>query len=69
MGGKPDIDLEPYFLPMALGTDAVASDGDLVGDPTEGALVVLAAKGGIDPTRRARSTRAWPRCRSTPPTN
>ncbi len=25
-------------------------DGALVGDPTEGALVVLAAKGGVDPT-------------------
>ena len=24
-------------------------DGDLIGDPTEGALVVLAAKGGVDP--------------------
>jgi Ca2+-transporting ATPase len=26
----------------------VLSDGELIGDPTEGALVVLAAKGGID---------------------
>ena len=33
---------------MALASDAVARDGALVGDPTEGALVVLAAKGGID---------------------
>ncbi len=48
VGGKSDIDLEPYFLPMALASDAVARDGELVGDPTEGALVVLAAKGGID---------------------
>ncbi len=48
VGGKPSIDLEPYFLPMALASDAVARDGELVGDPTEGALVVLAAKGGID---------------------
>src|SRR5262249_12244347 len=48
VGGKPNIDLEPYYLPMALASDAVARDGDLVGDPTEGALVVLAAKGGID---------------------
>ena len=36
------------FLPMALAADAVAKDGELVGDPTEGALVVLADKGGID---------------------
>jgi Ca2+-transporting ATPase len=42
------VDLEPYLLPMALASDAVARDGGLVGDPTEGALVVLAAKGGID---------------------
>ena len=35
---------------MALCADAVAKDGGLVGDPTEGALVVLAAKGGVDPT-------------------
>src|SRR5947208_1900120 len=48
VGGKPNIDLEPYFLPMALTSDAVARDGELVGDPTEGALVVLADKGGID---------------------
>jgi P-type Ca2+ transporter type 2C len=48
VGGKPSLDLEPYYLPMALASDAVARDGELVGDPTEGALVVLAAKGGID---------------------
>ena len=46
----PTADLEPYLLPMALASDAVAKDGALVGDPTEGALVVLAAKGGIDAT-------------------
>ena len=42
--------LEPYLLPMALCADAEVRDGSLVGDPTEGALVVLAAKGGVDPT-------------------
>ena len=35
---------------MALCADAEVKDGALVGDPTEGALVVLAAKGGVDPT-------------------
>ena len=39
-----------YLLPMALCADAEIRDGALVGDPTEGALVVLAAKGGVDPT-------------------
>ena len=49
-GGQPDVPLEPYLLPMALCADAEVRDGALVGDPTEGALVVLAAKGGVDPT-------------------
>src|SRR6516225_1307493 len=63
VGGKPNIDLEPYFLPMALASDAVARDGDLVGDPTEGALVVLAGKGDID----AVTTReAYPRVAELP---
>ena len=35
-------------MPMVLASDAVVRDGELIGDPTEGALVVLAAKGGID---------------------
>src|SRR3954464_5697974 len=48
-GEGEEIALERYLLPMALCADAVARDGGLVGDPTEGALVVLAAKGGVDP--------------------
>jgi Ca2+-transporting ATPase len=47
--GIGEVPLERYLLPMALCADAVAKDGGLVGDPTEGALVVLAAKGGVDP--------------------
>lgn len=47
-GGGPDVRLEPFLLPMALASDAVVRDGACVGDPTEGALVVLAAKGGLD---------------------
>jgi Ca2+-transporting ATPase len=35
-------------LVAALCNDASVRDGELVGDPTEGALVVLAAKAGID---------------------
>ena len=49
-GGQPDVPLEQYLLPMALCADAEIRGGELVGDPTEGALVVLAAKGGVDPT-------------------
>jgi Ca2+-transporting ATPase len=49
VAGETDVPLDRYLLPMALCADAVARDGQLVGDPTEGALVVLAAKGGVDP--------------------
>ena len=48
---------------MVLASDAVMSDGELIGDPTEGALVALAAKGGVD----AVSTRqAYPRVAELP---
>ena len=46
--GQPDIPLEPFLLPMVLASDADGPDGEMVGDPTEGALVVLAEKGGLD---------------------
>ncbi|HEX3087959.1 MAG TPA: HAD-IC family P-type ATPase, partial [Ilumatobacteraceae bacterium] len=46
--GTSDAPLEPFLLPMALANDAVIRDGACLGDPTEGALVVLAAKGGLD---------------------
>jgi len=51
VAGEGEIDLDPFLLPMVLAADAEVSDGSLVGDPTEGALVVLAAKGGVDPER------------------
>ncbi len=40
--------MDQFLLPMVLASDAVISDGELIGDPTEGALVALAAKGGVD---------------------
>jgi ATPase, P-type (transporting), HAD superfamily, subfamily IC len=46
--GGLNIDLDPYLLPMALCADAVLEGENLIGDPTEGALIVLAAKGGLD---------------------
>jgi P-type Ca2+ transporter type 2C len=46
--GGLNIDLDPYLLPMILCADAVLDGEDLIGDPTEGALIVLAAKGGLD---------------------
>ena len=63
VGGLPHVDLEPYLLPMALASDAVARDGALVGDPTEGALVVLAAKGGIDAVE---TRKTYPRIAEVP---
>jgi Ca2+-transporting ATPase len=48
--GGLSFDLDDALLPMALCADArLDGDGELIGDPTEGALIVLAAKGGIDP--------------------
>ena len=54
VAGDSDTPLEPFMLPMALANDAAVRDGEIVGDPTEAALVVLAAKGGldVDETRR-----------------
>ena len=53
--GGNNIDLDPYLLPMILCADAVLDGVELIGDPTEGALIVLGAKGGldVDETRRA----------------
>ena len=54
VAGTSDAPLDPFMLPMALANDAVIRDGACIGDPTEGALVVLAAKSGldVDETRR-----------------
>jgi Ca2+-transporting ATPase len=46
--GQPEVPLDAFLLPMALASDATVRDGEMVGDPTEGALVVLAEKGGLD---------------------
>ncbi len=48
VAGEGDPNFDDIMLPMALCSDASVADGEIVGDPTEGALVVLAAKGGID---------------------
>jgi Ca2+-transporting ATPase len=61
--GQPEVPLEPFLLPMVLASDAVATDGELIGDPTEGALVVLAAKGGLD---TASTRQRYPRIAELP---
>ncbi|TWD79993.1 Ca2+-transporting ATPase [Kribbella amoyensis] len=53
--GGSRMDLDPYLLPMALCADAVLDGEALIGDPTEGALIVLAAKGGLDLDETRRS--------------
>src|SRR5690606_4274915 len=56
-GGVPESVAKAALLPAALCSDAVVRDTEtgpgIVGDPTEAALVVAAAKAGIDaPTAR-----------------
>ena len=46
--GGEHFDLDPYLLPTVLCADAVLDGESLIGDPTEGALIVLGAKGGLD---------------------
>jgi Ca2+-transporting ATPase len=61
--GGAHIDLDPYLLPMVLCADAVLDGDDLIGDPTEGALIVLAAKGGLD---LEETRRTYPRVAEVP---
>jgi Ca2+-transporting ATPase len=63
VAGEGEVALEPVLLPMALANDASVADGEIVGDPTEAALVVLAAKGGLDVDGTRRS---YPRVAEVP---
>jgi Ca2+-transporting ATPase len=70
VAGDPDIPLEPAMFRLALACDGVlTSTGEMISDPTEGALVELAEKAGWICRRPASATRASPSCRSTPPTS
>ncbi|MGW7791432.1 cation-translocating P-type ATPase, partial [Streptomyces tricolor] len=55
--GRPAQDLREAVLPFALCNDARLGADGVLGDPTEAALLVLAAKAGVDPGLRARSPR------------
>jgi Ca2+-transporting ATPase len=47
--GKPEPDFTPLAYGLTLCSDVtVSDDGEVIGDPTEAALVVLAAKMGVD---------------------
>src|SRR4051794_27565233 len=49
VAGEPEIPLEPFMFPLVLACDAVLTPtGEMIGDPTEGALVVLGEKSGLD---------------------
>ncbi|HET7338700.1 MAG TPA: HAD-IC family P-type ATPase, partial [Candidatus Dormibacteraeota bacterium] len=63
VAGADGASLDPFLLPMVLASDAEVHDAKLVGDPTEGALVVLAAKGGVDAEE---TRRAYPRIATLP---
>jgi len=46
-GSIPSPELQELLLPFGLCNDAELRDGSVIGDPTEGALLVLAAKSGF----------------------
>jgi P-type Ca2+ transporter type 2C len=49
VAGEPEVPLEQFMFPLVLACDAVLTPtGEMIGDPTEGALVVLGEKGGLD---------------------
>jgi len=63
LAGEGETSFDPFLLPMALANDAAVRDGEIVGDPTEAALVVLAAKGGLDVEE---TRRRYPRVAEVP---
>ncbi|HSO43730.1 MAG TPA: HAD-IC family P-type ATPase, partial [Rhodospirillales bacterium] len=46
--GEPAGDLSFLLVPAAVSNDSRVNQGELIGDPTEGALAALAHKGGVD---------------------
>ena len=64
VAGEPVPDFTRLALGLVLDSDAVVeADGSVIGDPTEAALVVLAAKLGVD---AAQTRHAYPRLAEVP---
>jgi Ca2+-transporting ATPase len=64
VAGAPELDFAPLAYVSALDSDAtVSDDGTIVGDPTEAAVVVLAAKTGVSVEE---SRRTYPRIAEVP---
>jgi P-type Ca2+ transporter type 2C len=61
--GGANFDLDQALLPMVLCADASLDGESLIGDPTEGALIVLGAKGGFDIEE---TRRTYPRIAEVP---
>ena len=62
-GTLSTLDLTPFLRAMVLCNDSQVKDGKVIGDPMEGALLVLAAKGGMS---RDDQVRAFPRIAEIP---
>ncbi|MBT3150512.1 cation-transporting P-type ATPase [Streptomyces sp. CHD11] len=56
--GESGVDVRDAVLPFALCNDARRTADGVIGDPTEAALLVLAAKAGLDTEPRADTARA-----------
>lgn len=60
---RTSADMAQLLLPLALCNNSHVRDNQVLGDPMEAALIVLAAKGGID---RDHANREWPRIAEIP---
>jgi Ca2+-transporting ATPase len=63
VAGAPPVDLTPLAYVSALASDASIDNGEVVGDPTELAVVVLAEKAGVSVSE---TRRAYPRVATVP---